>query len=163
MSRLPGCSVRMKTGFTGSAGRYLLAISAFALLAVFIGAGCKSNDNGFVYTKFKQYYDGQIIHEGDINCVFIGGKMIYAEGLLVAIDKDRTLTTNCVDILSILVRENGRVSAEEKIERTIVSIENGLSFVKASREKYYLVPTYRIVYSDNTESVYDAVTGDYLG
>ena len=39
----------MKTGFTGSAGRYLLAISAFALLAVFIGAGCKSNDNGFVY------------------------------------------------------------------------------------------------------------------
>ena len=124
--------------------------------------GIYSDDNGFVYTKFEQYYDGQIIHEGDINCVFIGGKMIYAEGLLLAIDKDRTLTTNCVDILSILVRENGRVNSEENHDRTIVSIENGLSFVKANREKFYLVPTYRIIYSDNTESVYDAVTGDFL-
>ena len=89
--------------------------------------------------------------------------MIYAEGLLVAINTDRHRTTNCVDILSILVRENGRVNAEDDHDRTIVSIENGLSFVKASREKFYFVPTYRIIYSDETESVYDAVTGDFLG
>ena len=121
-----------------------------------------TDENGFVYIKFEQYYDGLKIHEGDINCVFIGGKMIYAEGLLMAINTDDQLTTNSVDVLSILVRENGRVSSEENLERTIVTIANGLSFVKANREKLYLVPTYRIIYSDETESVYDAVTGDYL-
>ena len=125
--------------------------------------GTYTEENGFVYAKFKQLYDGLIVHEGDIRCVFIGGKMIYAEGLLVAVDTDNVLTTNCVDILSILVRENGRVNTEENIDKSIVSIKNGLSFVDASRDKFYLVPTYRIIYSDETESVYDAVTGDYLG
>ena len=125
--------------------------------------GKYTDENGFEYVRFQQVYNGYVVNEGDINCVFIGGKMIYAEGLLIALEPNKMLSTDCVDILSVLVKENGRVSNDSSEERTITRIVNGVSYVKNVKDSYYLVPTYRLIYSDETESVYDAITGDYLG
>ena len=118
--------------------------------------GKYTDENGFEYGKLI----GQNFKR---NCVFIGGKMIYAEGLLIALEPNKMLSTDCVDILSVLVKENGRVSNDSPKERTITRIVNGVSYVKNVKDSYYLVPTYRLIYSDETESVYDAITGDYLG
>ena len=124
--------------------------------------GLYTDEDGLEYVKFRQTYDSNVINEGDINCVFVGGKLIYAEGFLLAIAPNNTISTNCVDILSILVKENGRIKTETNDEKTIVNIVNGLSYVK-TKDTFYLVPTYRIIYADTNESVYDAITGEYLG
>jgi len=121
-------------------------------------------DNGFVYAKAEQKRSGSAIGVNEAICVFDGDALVYAEGNWIFRGIDEAYTVDLYDQIDALFFE--KQYAEQNVSEwnesvEIASVESHYSlFWNNLKTEFYLVPSWKILYTGGEERIYNAVNGN---
>ncbi len=102
------------------------------------------------------------LYGSDLTFVLYNENVLYMSGLLILPEKAVGYSAGLVDQINVLFLEKAQIEAEEQREEVSIlslTLEYCVNW-NSDRTNYYLIPAWKIVYSDETIRVRNAVSGN---